>query len=199
MTFDPQHVKEIQKKVWSRGSKEDIYTNHERQVLDWSQLEVDEIVNSKDDSLIPINMADTLATHNGVSYAIAYVAEYISQFHTQDDLSTLVRSWIKIIGRVVTEERKAKRKKILTLKDVDLNNIASNGIEKLAAKLLKKNSINVVLQTIRDEFPQELYEAGSTILRRQMLFDKGLLVANLIRKGYNKQRRERNINKTTKN
>ena len=60
-------------------------------------------------------------------------------------------------------------------------------------------TINVVLQTIRDEFPQELYEAGSTILRRQMLFDKGLLVANLIRKGYNKQRRERNINKTTKN
>ena len=56
-----------------------------------------------------------------------------------------------------------------------------SGVDKAAAKLLKKNTAEGVLQNISQTFVQELNDAGSDVLRRQMLFDKGLLVASIIK------------------
>ena len=192
--FDKKHAKEIQKMVWSKAKKNDIYNNYERLSLDWSQHEVDDVLQPRNHPILPIDIADTLATHEGAAYAIAYVADYLKDYDPLQDLQGNITTWIAVIGRIVTEERKAKRNKSLSLGDLTLNEMTysgKSGVDKAAAKLLKKNTAEGVLQNISQTFVQELNDAGSDVLRRQMLFDKGLLVASIIKKGYNRKRNKK--------
>ena len=183
--FDPKHARDIQNMVWSKSTKNDIYSNQERLNLDWAQLEVEEALQNNESSILPIDIADTLATHEGVPYAIAYVADYLTQYNPLTEIRSVMSNWITIIGRIVTEERKVKRNTAVSLKDITLHNMTYSGdigVEKIAAKLIKRSSVDDVLQGIITNFPYELEDAGSSTLRRQMLFDKGLLVASIIRK-----------------
>ena len=181
--------------VWSKYRKNDIYKKSERLNFEWSQAEVEEKLHTEDPALLPITLADTLTTHDGVEFAIAYVAEYLAQFDYDQDLSFMLPNWITIIGRIVTEERKAKRSNIKTLQELTVQRISYSGVNKIAAKMIKKYDVEPALHQIIEDLTYELDEANTSFLRKQILFDKGLIVASIIRKGYNRKRNK----KETKN
>lgn len=199
--FPQEHVKDIKNMVRKRQDTE-IYENAVRlnseegdYILENHSYDVDE--QFTEPNIIPLDIADTIAANEGSVHAIAYLADKLKNYDPLHDLRGNMSRWVSVIGRIVAEERRAKRRKSMSLGDLQTQYISPEGqvgINKIATKLLQKKHVNEVIQDLMKPLISELNDAGSDTLRRQMLIDKGLLVAALLKKGYNKKR-----NKTTKN
>ena len=197
--FDPKHVREIKNMVRSRQDT-DIYENwyrldSEESDIILENLTYDEFDASYGNTLIPLDIADTIAANEGSVAAISYLAKRLKDLDPLQDMQGNLANWVSVLGRIVAEERRAKRRKSVPLSELQTQSQTPEtyeGVNQLAHKLLRKNHVNDVIQDILCSFIQELNDAGSDILRRQMLFDKGLLIAALLKKGYNKKRNRSN-------
>ena len=197
--FPKNHARDIKNMVRARQKTDIFYkdwrldsTVGDRIIENCTSEEYSVIYNGN--GLIPLNIADSVAANNGSVYAIAYLAEELKNAEALYTLQGNIAQWIAIIGRIVAEERRSKRRKAHTLDGLQVHYLTAHrqsGVDKVAAKILKNNSVNEALESIIEPLAKELKEAGGEILRKQMLFDKGLLVATLIKKGYNKKRNKK--------
>ena len=196
--FDPKHVREIKNMVRQRQDT-DIYENYSRLDSESGDIIIENHTYEDLDAhqahnVISLTMADSISANEGLVCAISYVANQLKDLDPIQDLKGNLSKWVAIISRIVAEERRAKSRKSVSLSDLQTQSLSTEGqigINKKAVKLLKNKQVYEVITDLINPFAQELNDAGSDVLRRQMLFDRGLLIAALIKKGYHKRYNKR--------
>ena len=207
----PRLVEEMRKATQLR-KKSDIYENRMREAgykVDKAECDAWVQQNILKAPVLSHLIADTLARHGGIEYAISVISKQLQHLDGTQDTETRVNVevFIRIVARILREERlyrgsfgvwtipESKIKALeLTLKPSEIDKVSL----KEATCMLRISSFSESITKVREDLIRQLYNMTRKTnikkvkkARYYLIRTTGMLIAALIRKGERRNRYEK--------